>query len=382
MKKTIAKFMAAAMLVASMPAMVLPTFTVKAAPTFTTTVVKFVGTYSNGKVYTNLDDDNANKMSGTALKLNPSFGMTTANGTSFATNLQYLHNSDSSTAAWTVATADQKYSARDLKGGISIKGDDVDLSKVYDFHDNTGAVNAIKLDNDGKMTIDFKTFSDAQLKDFREGNNNTIEFTPWHYDKDGNQLTAPVFTIQVGEVFTADKTEMKGVGYTIDGYVTDADVKVNKDGKTVTLIKVSDNDKKVTMKGKKIDISSIEVGGVSYDVTKLDEQALKKGKMKKVTAKKVKNVMTGALRNCKKLRTVNMSGSKIKRIHSNAFYDCEKLKNIKIKCHNLKAVGHYAFKKLKNNATISIKAGSTKKYNAVVKMIKKSGTDKVKFKKA
>lgn len=388
MKKTIAKLMAAAMLLASVPAVTLPTYEAKAFQSeksafssVSVSVVKFTGSYKTNQVYTNLADDNTTKNSETALMLDTAFGMSTTGNSVWKTNIQYLVGDKTDTAKNTGTQS------KELKSGtVSLKtskDNDFNLNDVGDYKDNTGTVKKIETDSDGKLviTLDSSKFTSAKVKELATGTNNTIEFNPWAYDKDGKLLDAPVFTIQVGKVYVEGKTNIDNCS-TDDGYITNATVQINKDNMTATLVKVSDTDKKVNMKGQKIEVSSIEVGGISYDITKLEEQCLKKGKMKKVTAKKVKNIMTGALRNCKKLRQVNMGSTKIKRIHSNAFYDCEKLRTIKIKCHNLKAVGHYAFKKLKKNCTISIKAGGTKKYNEVVKMIKKSGVDQVKFKKA
>ena len=381
MKKTIAKIMAAAMLLASVPAVTLPAYNVEAASSafsVSVSVVKFTGDYETNKVFTNLNDSNANLASEKALEMGHNFGMTTTGNSVWTTNIQYLSGTSVEKANET------GMGGKELKAGNgSLKSDDVDLTTVGDYKDNTGTVKKIETDSKGKLliTLDSSKFTTSKINDLALGNNNLIEFYPWTHDEKGKLLDGPVFTIQVGKVYVANKTEISNC-MTDDGFIYEATVKINKDNQTATLIKVSDTDKKVRMKSQKIEVSNIEVGGISYPVTKFEEQALKSAKMKKLTAKNIKNVMTGAVRGCKKVRQVNMGNTKIKRIHSNAFYDCEKLRRIKIKCHNLKSVGHYAFKKLKKNCTISIKAGSTAKYNAVVKMIKKSGVDQVKFKKA
>ena len=381
MKKTIAKLMAAVMLAASMPAMVMPTFTVEAAQSFSTSVVKFNGTYQNGKVITGYDTDTTDarktNADSTELILKVTQGMTTTGNSVWNTHLQY--NTDSSTGNGSSLGTLNKLSAHNLNAGSSIKTAS-SLSDVKDYYDQTGTVKSVALDSNGELivTLDSSKMNDAKLKELAAGTNNKIEFTPWVTAKMWNDK-APAFTIQIGEVYTTGRTQVTGVS-TPDGFIEDATITVNKDN-TATLVKVSDNDKKVKMKGQKIEVSYVEVGGVEMAVRKLDEQCLKSAKMKRLTAKNVKNIETGAVRGCKKLTRVTMGNTKIKKIHSNAFYDCEKLKNIKINCKNLKSVGSHAFKGLKKNCTISIKAKSTKKYKEVVKKIKKSGVDKVKFKK-
>jgi hypothetical protein len=392
MKKTIAKIMAAAMLVASLPAMTMPTLTVEAANrTVSASYVKFNGTYDTGKYFTRLLDrskgsfayrSNATK---DALILKSADGMTMTGTGIWNTHLQYM--SDGITNGTIDDDGDvtnpvTKVGAQTLsQGSASIEKD---ATKCGDYFDNTGVVKSAALNGEGELilTLDQTKLTDAKMKDLAAGNNNTIEFTPWGkktgVDSEGKYTYKPVFTIQIGETFTAAKTQITGCS-SPDGFITDATVVINADN-TATLLKVADNDKKVTMKGQKIEVSEVEVGGVTYPIRKFEEQCLKNAKMKRLTAKQVKNIETGAVRGCKRLTRVTMGNTKIKKIHSNAFLDCEKLKNIKINCKNLKAVGSKAFKGLKKNCLISIKAKKSK-YNAVVKMIKKSGTDQVKFKR-
>jgi hypothetical protein len=386
MKKTIAKIMAAAMLVASVPAMTMPTLTAEAAgQSVSTSYVKFNGTYQSGKVLTVVSDGKGGYSSNadnSALILKTAQGMTMTGTGIWNTHLQYFNDGieDGEYPTAFNSSPNSKLGARSLnQGSVSItKATSDNLDQVKDYFDNTGVVKSAAIDSNGELiiTLDNAKLTDAKKKDLAAGNNNTVEFTPW--DKEvGNELK-PVFTIQIGEVYTAKKTTVTGAS-TPDGYIQDASVILNEDF-TATLVKVSDTDKKVNMKGQKIEVSTIEVGGIEYNIRKFEEQCLKNAKMKRLTAKQVKNIETGAVRGCKRLTRVTMGNTKIKKIHSNAFLDCEKLKNIKINCKNLKAVGSKAFKGLKKNCVISIKAKKGK-YNQVVKMIKKSGTDQVKFKR-
>jgi hypothetical protein len=387
MKKTIAKIMVAAMLVASVPAMTMPTLSVNAyAPaSFTATYVKFEGSYDTNKFFTAWEDESKEYTYGSnattdTLKLNSSFGMLQAGTGVWDTHLVYY--TDEIKGLTSVGTPTTKSTGQVLTAGSkSISkvtvGDTDDLKKAGDYYDNTGLVTKALINSKGELEITLKDADDAKKKELAAGTNNTIEFTPWA-KQINDEKYAPVFTIQIGEVYTVNKTSIENVS-TPDGFITEATVTINKD-QTATLVKVSDNNKKVTMKGQKIEISEVEVGGISYPVRKFEEQALKNAKMKRLTAKNVKNLETGCVRGCKKLTRVTMGSAKMRKIHSNAFLDCEKLKNIKINCKNLKAVGSKAFKGLKKNCVISIKAKKAK-YNSVVKMIKKSGTDQVKFKR-
>lgn len=383
MKKTIAKVMAAAMLVASLPAMAMPTLTLQAAPaSFSASYVKFNGSFNGGQYYTVLkksDGTYEGNASTDSLILKTANGMT-QNGTGvWNTHLQYCNDGIEDIENATVGNPTKPIKSQTLTAGTeSIKKENADLTKVKDYYDQTGVVKKAELDSNGELilTLDEGKLTDAKKKELAAGTNNVVEFTPWA--KESGSAFVPVFTIQIGEVYTAGKGKIEGCS-TPDGFVKGASVQIKND-LTATLLSVSDEDKKVNMKGQKVEISEIEVGGVTYPVRKFEEQCLKKAKMKRLTAKNVKNIETGAVRGCKKLNRVTMGSTKIKKIHSNAFYDCEKLKNIKINCKNLKAVGSKAFKGLKKNCVISIKAPKAK-YNQVVKMIKKSGTDQVKFKR-
>jgi hypothetical protein len=387
MKKTIAKMMAAAMLVASMPAMALPTFTVDAASEgLTVTAVKFNGTYAKdnykyvkapektGELPTIAQDGTAEIAS--VLKLDAFYGMRSSATNTWDTNIVYLANANNE---WkTTERAGDPVAGKLLKAGTG-----TEFGKEMDYVDSTGTVEKIITNNSGMVQITFKAAELATYKtNLQKGSTaQTIKFYPFNvFSVSGDTVTAvPAFEIQLGETLSSAKSTKIEHTSTPDGSIQDATVEVTKAG-YVVLKSISDNDKKVNMKDKDIEVSEMEISGLVYPIRKFDDQVMKKGTMKTITAKNIKHLGTGALRNCKKLRKVRMGSSKMRKIHSNGFYDCGKLKNIKINAKNLKAVGKKAFKSLKKNCTISIKAKKAK-YNAVVKMIKKSGVDKVKFKR-
>ncbi|MCR4692188.1 MAG: leucine-rich repeat domain-containing protein [Lachnospiraceae bacterium] len=94
---------------------------------------------------------------------------------------------------------------------------------------------------------------------------------------------------------------------------------------------------------------------------------------------KVTTIKAGALKGNKKLTKVTI-GRNVKTIEKNAFSGCTKLGKITIYGDNLKSVKANAFKGIKANAKFTIWCMEKKKYDKVVKMIKKRGAKKAKFK--
>ena len=72
-------------------------------------------------------------------------------------------------------------------------------------------------------------------------------------------------------------------------------------------------------------------------------------------------------------------GKNITVIGANAFSGCSNLKTITIKASKITKIGKNAFKNISKKATIKIYARNKKKYNKIVKLIKKSGAKNVKF---
>jgi enoyl reductase-like protein len=133
--------------------------------------------------------------------------------------------------------------------------------------------------------------------------------------------------------------------------------------------KLKNNDQ---LRGKLLKLNEVKVSGVTYKVGKLGAQCLKEAKMKKIQLKNCSKVGKGAMRKCKQLRNVNLKDkNKVRKIHAKAFYDCKNLKNIAIDARKLNTVGNESFTKVKKNCRIKLKA-SKSKYNQVVKKIKKA----------
>ena len=131
--------------------------------------------------------------------------------------------------------------------------------------------------------------------------------------------------------------------------------KVVSDGKKPTACFV-----KMVVKAKKVSIpATVKVGGVSYSVVEIANNAFK---------------------NDKKLTSV-VIGKNISKIGKQAFYGCKKLKTITIQSKKLtnKRVGSKAFGKIYSKATFKIPKAKYKSYRS---MLKKKGTGKkVKYKK-
>ena len=131
--------------------------------------------------------------------------------------------------------------------------------------------------------------------------------------------------------------------------------KVVSDGKKPTACFV-----KMVVKTKKVSIpATVKVGGVSYSVVE---------------------IVNNAFKNDKKLTSV-VIGKNISKIGKQAFYGCKKLKTITIQSKKLtkKRVGSKAFGKIHSKATFKIPKAKYKSYRS---MLKKKGTGKkVKYKK-
>ncbi len=94
---------------------------------------------------------------------------------------------------------------------------------------------------------------------------------------------------------------------------------------------------------------------------------------------KITEIKSGVYKNNKKITKATF-GPNIEKIGANAFNGCSKLGKITIYANNLKSVGKNAFKGVKKNATVTVYAKDKKTYDKAVKMLKKAGLKKAKFK--
>jgi len=152
-------------------------------------------------------------------------------------------------------------------------------------------------------------------------------------------------------------------------------VKLNSDGKTVTLSK-GKNAKKVT-------VNTVTIDGVTYKVTAIAANAFKgMSKIQTVViGNNVKTIGKLAFANCKNLKKVTM-GKNVKKIGAKAFKNDKKLAKVLIKSKKLTknaTVGSQAFKNTKSGVKFYIakKAATFKKIKKVLK--KKGQPTKAKY---
>ena len=123
--------------------------------------------------------------------------------------------------------------------------------------------------------------------------------------------------------------------------------------------------------------ASVKIGGVTYKVTSIGNNAFKNNKkLKKVTiGSNVTSIGNSAFKNCTALKKVVIP-AKVKQIGKKAFYNCKKLQSLTVKTKKLiaKTVGAKAFTGAgsSNYAKLKVKVPK-KKYATYVKMLKKKG---------
>ena len=132
--------------------------------------------------------------------------------------------------------------------------------------------------------------------------------------------------------------------------------------------------------GENTDLGTVSIG----KITDIRSRLFKDGKEKLVQAKNVKFIRNGAFRKNKQLKKAILSDDvSMKKINEKAFYDCKKLNTVKVKVKTLKQVGKNAFggSTDKKGLKFNLDAGNKTQYNKAVKLFKKSGVKKAKFRK-
>jgi hypothetical protein len=396
MKKTIAKLMAAAMMLSAVPAVTLPSFVSKAAETAqavtntatATAKSQFQGQgqiapTAKGEVFAFILPDNVAKEN---FKVAASSG--NADVRSFvnvelqtdASNNKLVHVVAS--VNYTKMTSAQKTAyINAVKAGTNTFR--VTLSRNRKV-DDTGVGNIY---NAGGQKYEFMGAVDSTI-DLDKSDTTDIRHSSLTSDDKYNLLFNQTFVwtsekeYRIGGVYENGKIR-SGVA-DVDGYLMDRNVyatldKVTSDGLAeVQLLKQDNNeanklDKNDTLRGKKLILDYVWIGGAEYKVGKLGAQALKKAKMKKLQLKNCSKVGKGAMRECKQLKNVNLKDkNKVRKIHAKAFYKCKNLRSITIDARKLNVIGKDAFKGVKKACKVKFKA-SKSKYNDCVKKLKKSG---------
>jgi hypothetical protein len=368
MKKTIAKLMAAAMLLSAVPAVTMPTFVSQAK------------------------DDTVSATSATQAKA--IFEVKTAGATNPGQTAGTTAVSNKGVVAIIALNKDTKITKVEPQGTVSNAIDitATQLTGVTNLGANQVAYQ-IKASLKNNLTSSALSELLAQIK----GGTNTFYV---HMSLQNDNATSDTDTDSFfvtckgelyskslyrfgGEVKTGNKVET-GI-YDSEALLNSGDVygkigslsTTNKDKRMpeIELLQgvkgqIKDND---ALRGNTLDLSTVWIQGMEFKVNKLGSQALKEAHMKKLLIKNVTQVGKGALRKCKNVRKVNLNDkNKVRKIRSKAFYDCKNLKHINIDGRKLKEIGKDAFKKVKKKCVIKVKA-SKSKYNEVVKKIKKSG---------
>jgi hypothetical protein len=399
MKKTIAKLMAAAMMLSAVPAVTLPSFVSSAAAgdkiaatntttaTFTSQFAGGEGTVksaADGEIFSFLlpgrDDNNANnKNASTVIVPSDEYELTPVAAGLGSEMMQYIK------------LGKVVVGANNL---IHVKGT-LDVTKMTTAQ-KTSFINAVKAGtNTYKVQIKRKNVTCGGASSvYGITNGTTYTRGSANYANalkallaDGISTGTDSFTVESEKVYsiggTYDGGKIKTGVSDEDNLLMDGNVyaridKVTSDGLAeIEMLKQDSNegnklDKNDQLRGKLLKLNNVNIEGVNYKVGKLGAQCLKQAKMKKIQLKNCSKVGKGALRKCKQLRNVNLKDkNKVRKIHAKAFYDCKNLKNIAIDARKLNTVGNESFTKVKKNCKIKLKA-SKSKYNDVVKKIKKA----------
>ncbi len=362
MKKTIAKIMAAAMVLSAVPAVTLPTLTAKADDNITVTATP--------SSVTN-DDIGAS-----------SFALTD-------TSLSY--DEDDATIPVVVGS-----NAKITNGGhtLTVGDSTIELSASTGTTKNTNFAKLARLalDDEGQVYVEVNAGGSTDsyntiLTAIADGDNAvTITLTLEMTQSNGTAAAQKTTTINAfvgGTVGLKGATATTGVranGDKNEVVLANGDVyaKFGSSGIEILRGANSDLDDMDYFRSYTLDLTKVNVGAafVGLPVVKIGAQALKKAHMKKFYAENVKTIGKGALRNAKQVKHVDICDSnKVRKIHEKAFLNCKNLKTIIIDGRKLNTVGKNAFSGVKKNATLKIKAKKSK-FNSDVKMIKKNGGNK------
>jgi hypothetical protein len=399
MKKTIAKLMAAAMMLSAVPAVTLPSFVSKAADAAVTNTT--TNTYATQ--FAGGESKLAAATKGELFAFTLPSGRTLADysvagdsvNSAVATGLKVELKLDTNNLVHVVASMDHSKMTTTQKKDFmdAVKAGNntfkVKLTKNYTAGTTLQNPNGRSYTFNGSADIAWNISKNKQVPLEFAGKSTGAPFDPADFnDADRmfimfNQTISWVSdkTYTIGGVYENGKIK-SGVADT-DGYLQDRNVYakldkvINDELAEVELLKQDKNEANKlknndALRGQKLDLNTVWIAGVQYKVGKLGSQALKEAKMKKIELKNCSKVGKGAMRKCKQLRNVNLKDkNKVRKIHAKAFYDCKNLKNITIDARKLNTVGNESFTKVKKNCRIKLKA-SKSKYNDVVKKIKKA----------
>ena len=364
MKKTIAKIMAAAMVLSAVPAVALPTLTAEAAENADAVTISGVKSATQ-----TLDED----------------GKTGVTIKGYKNSTKVVLGTVSHKAETDTDTYDITFTFSSNDDGITVGTEKKYLADYVNASINSSdqlVLSVASSDNAAKALV-------AAV----EAQKNTVKVTAAY----GTQISTNVNTdatttitdlgsYKIGGVVdsansTLIKTGIRAGGSNNTAKLHDGDVYAEISNSTALEVKIlrgdkSDLDDNDDLRGQTLDLTTVKIGGVSYKVTQIGAQVLKKAHMKKFYAENAKKIGKGALRSAKQVKKVDIEdGQKVRKIHETAFYSCKNLNTIVIDGRKLNTVGKNAFNGVKKNCTVKIKAKKSK-FESDKKMILKNGGNK------
>ncbi|WP_026494912.1 leucine-rich repeat domain-containing protein [Butyrivibrio sp. WCD3002] len=120
--------------------------------------------------------------------------------------------------------------------------------------------------------------------------------------------------------------------------------------------------------------ANVTIGGKSYAVTKIANNAFKGSAIKSLTiGNSITEIGDSAFTGCKNLTKATI-GKNVTKIGKKAFYNCSKLKKVTFKGNKVKKVGSKAFKKIKKGASFKVPKKVLSSYTKLLKGKRDSGS--------
>ncbi|WP_026525466.1 leucine-rich repeat domain-containing protein [Butyrivibrio sp. MB2005] len=120
--------------------------------------------------------------------------------------------------------------------------------------------------------------------------------------------------------------------------------------------------------------ANVTIGGKSYAVTKIANNAFKGSAIKSITiGSRITEIGDNAFSGCKSLTKATI-GKNVTKIGKKAFYNCSKLKKVTFKGNKVKKVGSKAFKKIKKGASFKVPKKVLSSYTRLLKGKRDSGS--------
>ncbi|WP_081667529.1 leucine-rich repeat domain-containing protein [Butyrivibrio sp. MB2005] len=120
--------------------------------------------------------------------------------------------------------------------------------------------------------------------------------------------------------------------------------------------------------------ANVTIGGKSYAVTKIANNAFKGSAIKSLTiGNSITEIGDSAFTGCKNLTKVTI-GKNVTKIGKKAFYNCSKLKKVTFKGQKVKKIGSKAFKKIKKGASFKVPKKVLSSYTKLLKGKRDNGS--------